>query len=436
METAIVVFTRDLRVHDNPALAMACARAERVLPVFVLDAALLTSPNRTRFLLDSLADLREGLRERGGDLIVRHGEPVSEVLRLAAATHAQAIFIADDVSRYAARRRSRLAAGCASQRIELTVTPGLTVVPPGALRPAGGDHYKVFTPYWRAWIGAEWRAAVPAPAAVRLPSGLSPGPIPADSGGTAPGLMRGGELAARSRARDWLRGSLSCYGDRHDDLAGDLTSRLSAYLRFGCLSPLELAAGTRERPGGAEFCRQLAWRDFFHQATAAFPDLAQADYRPRRGGWRDDPQALAAWRDGRTGVPIVDAGMRQLAAEGFMHNRARMITASFLTRDLQIDWRHGYRHFLALLADGDVASNAGNWQWVAGTGHNTRPNRVLSPQRQARRFDPAGDYVRRYVQELAGLDAASARAPWQLDPALRRRLGYPDPIIEPGPPAR
>jgi deoxyribodipyrimidine photo-lyase len=432
METAIVVFTRDLRVHDNPALAMACAQAQRVVPVFVLDAGLLTSPNRTRFLLDSLADLREGLRERGADLVIRRGEPVAEVMRLAGETAAQAIFIADDVSSHAERRRGKLAAECAGHRMELAVTPGLTVVPPGALRPASGDHYKVFTPYWRAWAATEWRAAVPAPAAVRLPPGLRTGAIPSADGGTAPGLMRGGELAGRARAQDWLRNSLSCYGDRHDDLAGDQTSRLSAYLRFGCLSPLELAAGARDRAGGAEFCRQLAWRDFFHQVTAAFPDLSRADYRPRRGGWRDDPLALAAWRDGRTGVPIVDAGMRQLAAEGFMHNRARMITASFLTRDLQIDWRHGYRHFLALLADGDVANNAGNWQWVAGTGHSTRPNRVLNPQRQARRFDPAGDYVRRYVPELAGLDAASARAPWQLDPALRRRLGYPDPITEPG----
>ena len=171
METAIVVFTRDLRVHDNPALALACAQAERVVPVFVLDAALTTSPNRTRFLLDSLADLREGLRERGGELVIRHGEPVPEVMRLASQTRAQAAFIADDVSRYAARRRDGLAAGCAAHRMELTVTPGLTVVPPGAVRPAGGDHYKVFTPYWRAWSAAGWRAAVPAPAAVRPGAG-------------------------------------------------------------------------------------------------------------------------------------------------------------------------------------------------------------------------------------------------------------------------
>ena len=301
METAIVVFTRDLRVHDNPALAMACARAERVLPVFVLDAALLTSPNRTRFLLDSLADLREGLRERGGDLIVRRGEPVSEVLRLAAATRAQAIFIADDVSRYAARRRSRLAAGCASQRIELTVTPGLTVVPPGALRPAGGDHYKVFTPYWRAWIGAEWRAAVPAPAAVRLPSGLSPGPIPADGGGTAPGLMRGGELAARARALGLAArlAELLWRPARRPGRRPDLPAERLPAVRL----PVAARAGGRDA-GAARAAR----------SSAGSSPGATSSIRPRRPSrtWRGRTTGRGAaagattrrpWRRGATGAP-------------------------------------------------------------------------------------------------------------------------------------
>jgi deoxyribodipyrimidine photo-lyase len=219
------------------------------------------------------------------------------------------------------------------------------------------------------------------------------------------------------------------YGGRRDDLAADGTSRLSAYLRFGCVSPLELARGALAAPGGAEFCRQLAWRDFFHQVTAAFPGMAVDDYRPGAAGpraWAQDPDALGAWRAGHTGVPIVDAGMRQLAAEGFMHNRARMITASFLTRTLGIDWRHGYRHFAGLLADGDVANNAGNWQWVAGTGNSTRPGRVLSPLRQAARFDRDGDYVRRYVPELAGLAAPLIHAPWRLPGSQCSRLGYPD----------
>jgi deoxyribodipyrimidine photo-lyase len=192
--------------------------------------------------------------------------------------------------------------------------------------------------------------------------------------------------------------------------------------------PAEVAAsgiGAQDRPGGEEFCRQLAWRDFFCQVTAAFPDLGRKDYRPGPA-WREDDDALEAWSAGRTGIPIIDAGMRQLAAEGFMHNRARMITASFLTRNLGLDWRHGYPHFGLLLADGDVASNAGNWQWVAGTGNNTRPNRIMNPLRQAQRFDPAGHYV----PELAGLSPARVHTPWRLDPTARRGLGYPERLVD------
>ena len=164
--------------------------------------------------------------------------------------------------------------------------------------------------------------------------------------------------------------------------------------------------------------------------TAAFPDIASRDYRPAARPWHEDQDALEAWQAGRTGIPIVDAGMCQLAAEGFMHNRARMITASFLTRNLGLDWRHGYHHFAALLADADVANNAGNWQWVAGTGNNTRPNRIMNPLRQARRFDPSGAYVRRYVPELSALDQPHIHTPWHLPAATHRQLGYPAPIVE------
>ena len=163
--------------------------------------------------------------------------------------------------------------------------------------------------------------------------------------------------------------------------------------------------------------------------TAAFPDMARKNYRPG-AAWHQDQHALDAWQAGQTGIPVVDAGMRQLAAEGFMHNRARMVTASFLTRNLGIDWRHGYQHFDYFLADGDVASNAGNWRWVAGTGNNTRPNRVMNPLRQAQRFDKSGEYVRRYVPELAHLAGSAIQTPWKLPDAQRERLGYPSPIVE------
>jgi len=431
VDTALVLFTRDLRVRDNPALAGACARARAVLPLFVVDPAIAVPQNRARFLAESVAVLREELRGLGGDLVIRRGDPVAEAVGLAARVKAEAVFVAADVSGYAARRTQRLARECARHRMALQVTPGHAVVPAGELRPAGGDHYRVFTPYWRAWQAAAWRQPDEAPPSVRVPAGIAPGELPDAGKGCSPGLAPGGERAGLDRVRAWLDGPAERYHGRRDDLAADGTSRLSAYLRFGCVSPLELARSALPLPGGAEFCRQLAWRDFFHQVTAAFPDLASADYRPGAAGprtWTADQDALDAWREGRTGIPVVDAGMRQLAAEGFMHNRARMITASFLTRTLGIDWRHGYRHFARLLADGDVANNAGNWQWVAGTGNNPRPGRVLSPLRQAARFDRDGDYVRRYVPELASLEAPLIHTPWELPAARRGRLGYPGPV--------
>jgi deoxyribodipyrimidine photo-lyase len=434
MDTAIVLLTRDLRVHDNPALATACARARQVVPAFIIDPALTAvSANRTCFLLDCLDDLRGALRDRGGDLVIRQGEPAAEAVRLAGQTGAEGIFIADDVSRYADRRRRELGRECRRHRLELVITPGPAVVPPGDLHPAGGDHYKVFTPYWHAWAAAAWRPAAPTPTSINLPPGVPGGPIPPHPAGSSPGLAPGGETAGRRQMRRWLDGPLADYPTRRDDPAEDETSRLSAYLRFGCICPLALARAARQHPRGEQYCRQLAWRDFFYQVTAAFSDMATRDYRPRQQQrWHDDPDALQAWRDGRTGIPIVDAGLRQLAAEGFMHNRVRMITASFLTRDLRIHWRHGYRHFSRLLADGDVANNAGNWQWMAGTGNHTRPGRVLSPLRQAHRFDRAGDYVRRYIPELAHLHQAHIHAPWTLPGSQRRQLGYPAPILDPG----
>jgi len=213
----------------------------------------------------------------------------------------------------------------------------------------------------------------------------------------------------------------------HDDLAAGGTSRLSPFLHLGCLSPLELTERASGREGAEPFLRQLCWRDFYAQLLAARPETSTRDLRPRGHLWREDAAGLAAWREGRTGYPIVDAGMRQLARDGFMHNRARLLTASFLTKDLYVDWRLGAAHFLSLLVDGDVASNSGNWQWVAGTGVDTRPNRVFNPTTQARRFDPDGAYVRRYVRELAGIAGGAVHEPWKL---ARRPRGYPEPIVD------
>jgi deoxyribodipyrimidine photo-lyase len=228
----------------------------------------------------------------------------------------------------------------------------------------------------------------------------------------------------------WLHTRLDAYASRHDDLAGDATSRLSADLHFGCLSPLELALRAQKvgGEGSDAYVRQLCWRDFHAQVTSAFPELPRQDYRPRRSGWSDDPDGLAAWKAGETGYPIVDAGMRQLAAEGYMHNRARLLVGSFLTKELNVHWTAGAQHFFDLLCDGDIANNAGNWQWVAGTGNDTRPNRRFNMIRQAHRFDPDGEYVRRYVPELAGVADGRVHELWAME---RRPRGYPAPIIGP-----
>jgi deoxyribodipyrimidine photo-lyase len=228
----------------------------------------------------------------------------------------------------------------------------------------------------------------------------------------------------------WLRAGLSAYEERRDDLAGEATSRISADLHFGCLSPSAVMARVEGRPEGEAFARQLCWRDFHHQVLAACPDLPRADYRSRGDRWRRGERLAEAWREGRTGYPLVDAGMRQLAREGYMHNRARMVVASFLTKTLYVDWRIGAAHFARLLADADLANNNGNWQWVAGTGNDTRPNRVFNPLRQAHRFDPTGEYVRRYVPELEGVAEGAVHEPWALDKDERRRLDYPEPIVD------
>jgi deoxyribodipyrimidine photo-lyase len=435
----VVVFTRDLRVHDQPALAAACASSEAVVPAFVLDDALLTStfhrPNRARFLGESLRDLDASLHERGGSLVLRRGDWTNEVLRLAQDSGAGQIRVADDASAFARRRLVALEGAAAAVRVEVVRHDTHAVVPPGAALPTGGDHYQVFTPYFRKWATLPWRPVARTPDTVVVPAGLASLDLSAVADlllGLAPGarssdVMTGGETEARRRLNAWTRVGLDTYGDRHDDLPGDATSRMSPYLHFGCISALEIATKLRARDGGEPYVRQLCWRDFYLQVLAARPDAAWHDYQDRGDRWNDDPEALRAWQDGRTGYPVVDAGMRQLVREGFMHNRARMVVASFLTKDLYVDWRAGAAHFLDWLLDGDIANNNLNWQWTAGTGTDSNPHRVFNPTVQGTRFDPAGDYVRRYVEELGDVPGKAAHDP---DPATRERVGYPAPIVD------
>jgi deoxyribodipyrimidine photo-lyase len=434
--TGIVALTRDLRVHDHPALAAARTEHDAVVVLFVVDEAVadrrFRPANRAVFLLESLTDLDAALRDRDNALVVRRGTWHEEILRLAAETGATTVHCSEDVSAFATARLTRLRAEAGRVGVEVRAHPGVTVVPAGAITPTGGDHFKVFTPYYRQWLAAPWRAVAPTPKRIPGVAGLAPGSIPrlADlaSGPTSPERAPGGERAARARFTAWRRNGLAGYGDAHDDLPGDATSRLAAYLHFGCVSPLELVRAAQGREGAEPWVRQLCWRDFYHQVLAARPDASWADFKDRNDPWIEDADGLAAWVDGRTGFPVVDAAMRQLQREGYMHNRARMIVASFLTKDLGIDWRVGARHFLEWLTDGDLANNNLNWQWTAGTGTDTNPHRIFNPTVQGQRFDPKGVYVRRYVEELA--DVPGGGAVHTLGPLERAAVGYPEPILD------
>jgi deoxyribodipyrimidine photo-lyase len=434
-KTAVVLFTRDLRVTDNPAL-WAASRAERTVPLFVLDDAILKSrfaaPNRVAYMREALVDLDGRLKAMDGRLFIRRGQVVEEAMKVAREANADELHIAADWSRYARKREKALREACEEADIELTTHPGVTILDPGVVTPTSGDHFKVFTPYHRAWSATKWREEVGAPRKLSVPSTLAAGELPAleklTDGEPAPERQAGGETEARKRMQAFIHDRVDHYEEGHDDLASKGTSHLSADIRFGCVSVRELAGAAEEARGGAPFVRQLCWRDFHTQVLAAYPDLPRRDYRSRGDRWSRSEQVFEAWKEGKTGYPLVDAGMRQLVAEGYMHNRARLAVGSFLTKDLYIDWRRGAWHFWDHLTDGDIGNNAGNWQWVAGTGNDTRPQRVLNPVRQAERFDPDGVYVRRWVPELASVRGKAIFRPWLMEGF--EDLDYPEPIVD------
>lgn len=441
MQTSVVVFTCDLRLSDHPPLRAALRGGNRVVPLFVRDRAVdragFAAPNRLAFLADCLWDLEARLRERGGRLVLREGDTVTEVCRVATEADADEVHMAGDVSAFAHAREQRLRRELEADGRRLYVHETVsTAVAPGVVTPVSSDHFAVFTPYYRRWSAQGLRAVLEAPRAISVPEEVGSAPLRerGDVSGVSPGLCAGGESEGRRRLSAWLRSGVDAYEERHDDLAGDATSRLSPHLHFGTLSPVEAVHRARKAGGaGAEaFVRQIAWRDFNRQVLAARPDAAAHDYRTHCDQWRGGKDAEAdaeVWREGRTGYPVVDAAMRQLRHEGWMHNRGRLLAASFLTKTLYVDWRVGARHFLDLLVDGDLANNQLNWQWMAGTGTDTRPNRVLNPVTQGKRYDPDGTYVRRWVEELADVKGAAVHEPWKLLEKERTRTGYPEPVL-------
>jgi deoxyribodipyrimidine photo-lyase len=454
LDTRLVWLRRDLRLHDHPALAAAlrpCDDAEvRVVPLFVLDPRLLGSrrvaPARLRYLAEALADLDAGLRQRGGRLVVRRGDPRRVVPAVAREVRASAVHVTGDVTPYAADRDAAVAARLGD--VPLRVHPGLLVHEPGTVLTGGGRPFRVFTPFHRAWLALPADLPLPAPARIPAHGGVASDGLPTAAdlleGATPPAEARhdGGETAALRRLDRFLTTRAADYHQARDLLGVDGTSRLSADLHHGCLSPRQAMADLDpRRPGHRTFAAELAWREFYAHVLAAWPEVLRREFNPamRRLPWRGRSRAFTAWCDGRTGYPVVDAAMRQLRAEGWMHNRGRMIVASFLCKDLLVDWRLGEAHFLRHLVDGDLASNNGGWQWAAGTGTDAQPYfRIFNPVTQGQRFDPDGAYVRRYVPELAGVPTRWIHRPWELPASeaeacgLRVGVDYPHPIVDHG----
>lgn len=432
---ALIWFRRDLRLSDLPSLLAAADRADTALAVFVLDNALLAPSGRPRtaFLAGALQSLDAAL---GGRLLLVSGDPVRVIPALAAATGAESVHVSADFGPYGARRDAAVEAALreVGGGVPLIRTGSPYAVAPGRIHTKSGGPYQVFTPFRRAWLEHGWRG----PAATDAhtlewadPAGL-PGRIPVGRGLAELGVdaaaldvaHRPGEAAALRRWQAFRDGSphgVDTYAEQRDRPDLDTTTRLSPFLKFGCIHPRTLLHDLRDRAdaGAATLRSELAWRDFYADVLYRRPETARRNYNPKFDALRHDsgPEADAAfdaWRAGRTGYPIVDAGMRQLLAEGWMHNRVRMIVASFLTKDLHLPWQRGARHFMAHLADGDLASNQHGWQWTAGCGTDAAPYfRVFNPTAQGERFDPTGEYVRRWVPELRGIVGKAVHRPWE-----------------------
>jgi deoxyribodipyrimidine photo-lyase len=465
----ILWFRRDIRLADHPALVAAAAAAKErgapLLPIFIWEPGLIAGPrasaNRTWFLRESLLELGASLRAIGSDLVELQGPAASSLprligeLRAAGSTGEIDLFMTRDHTPFARKRDRAVADLLAPLDVQVHAKRGLVVVEPEELLTGGGTPYGVYTPYFRRWL-EQVDASAPLPAPKKLPPLPTPAPtstvdqalLDAHAAPTAQigELPKPGERAARAHADAWRR-SVVEYADRRNTLADSAgTSRLSAALHVGLLSPRELVARQLplpsvkegERSGERLWVSQVAWRDFYTQVLWHAPHAARSAWRPSYDAikWSSNATLLEAWKSGTTGYPVVDAGMRQLAATGFMHNRARMITASFLTKDLLIDWREGEAHFLRHLVDGDIAANNGGWQWCAGSGTDAQPYfRIFNPVTQAGNFDPDGEYVRRWVPELAALKTPAIHAPWAHPKALDAagiKLGvhYPEPIVD------
>jgi deoxyribodipyrimidine photo-lyase len=440
-DTAVVWFRRDLRVRDQPFFLAAAEAADRALALFVLDPALLgpSGPARRTFLFRALRSLDQAL---GGRLLVLKGDPTDVLPRVAAAAGAATVHVAADYGPYGAARDQAVEKALAEDGRELVRTGSPYAVAPGRVRKADGDPFKVFTPFRRAWARHGWRGPAQTDASTLTwtdPAGMTGGPravrIPDDDEVDA-GLPEATEDAALARWSAFLDDGVEGYGHDRDRPDRPGTSRMSVYLKYGLVHPRTLLADLAGRRGESveTYRTEIAWREFYADVLHQRPDSARKNFDrafdalPTASGKAAD-QAFTRWQEGRTGYPIVDAGMRQLQAEAWMHNRVRMIVASFLVKDLHLPWWWGARHFMSLLVDGDLASNQHGWQWTAGSGTDAAPYfRVFNPVTQGERFDPDGEYVRRWVPELREVAGKKVHQPWKLPGGVPE--GYPEPMVD------
>jgi deoxyribodipyrimidine photo-lyase len=456
-------FRRDLRLTDNTALNHAVlSSGGEVLPVFILDEGLFRgrdmAPARVQFMLDCLRDLDNSLKQRGSGLIVRRGDSETELLKLAREANASAAYFNRDYTPAARKRDQRVTASLQAAGLKVESFKDLVIFEEDELLTGAGKPYTVFTPYKKAWLARpKPRATEPADQTLRsVPSGIQGSPLPSaqDLGfNVTQAVPPSGESRALAMLQDFAASKrIANYAAQRDIPSEEGTSRLSPHLRFGTVSPrvcLQAAEAARnalpasQRDGADVWISELIWREFYMQVLYHFPYANHANFKREydalrwgNGSQARDDELFAAWRAGRTGYPIVDAAMRQLNQSAWMHNRARMIVASFLTKDLLLDWRLGESTFMRMLVDGDPAANNGGWQWAASTGTDAQPYfRVFNPRLQSERFDPQGKYIRRWVPELAHVPNDYIHEPSAMPPLVQQQAGcvigqdYPAPIV-------
>jgi len=421
-------FRRDLRINDHPALLAAIESSDEVIPLFILDKAQITEAGAKllAYMGQSLKSLDESL---GNNLHIIEGDQVEVLTALISKYGVQEVYISAEYERYGAERDARVeAAG-----IKLVRTGSPYAVAPGrVLKPSDATPYKVYTPFYRAWRTHGWRAPAKMPKSMKfvkptteyrnfpdfqLPKGVE--------------IINAGEAAALFRFKEFTKKGLDTYDENRNFAAIDGTSKMSSYLKFGEIHPRTLLENLGESKAHDTFRKEIAWREFYADVLFNNPMTDREYYAPRFAEMRyDKPGAqFKAWCEGKTGYPFVDAAMRQLIQEGWMHNRTRMVVASFLVKDLHLEWQLGERFFAEHLVDYDVASNAHGWQWTAGTGTDASPYyRVFNPIEQGKRFDENGDYIRKYVPELAHLSAAEIHEPWLYLDGYSK--GYPERLVD------